>query len=134
MSFMFFNARTLILVLAGLAGTSINSPGLNGLGTPFLAGRAGTFLRSILTRPGTANTPGPLLLSDFLISADRASKTALMSFLASPVTAAMLLVTSDFDGAFLAAAGAEAFAIMDDPPCGFDREKRVGLVSETGAS
>src|SRR5580704_10957712 len=119
MSFRFFRARTLILVLAGLAGTSINSPGLNGLGTPFLAGRAGTFLRSIFTRPGMANTPAPLLLSDFLISADRASNTAVMSFLASPVTAAMLLVTSDFEGAFLAAV-AEAFAIIYGPPCGLN--------------
>ena len=39
----FASAIAMILVLAGLAATSIISPGLNGLGTPLRAGRAGTF-------------------------------------------------------------------------------------------
>ena len=41
MSFSFFRARTLTTFLAGLAATSIISPGLNGFGTFFLAGWAG---------------------------------------------------------------------------------------------
>ncbi len=35
MSFRFLSARTLTLTLAGLAGRSMNSPGLNGFGTFF---------------------------------------------------------------------------------------------------
>jgi hypothetical protein len=35
MSFSSFRARTLTLLQAGLAGRSISSPGLKGLGTPF---------------------------------------------------------------------------------------------------
>ena len=58
-SFNCFRARTVIFVEAGLAGTSINSPGLNGLGTPVRAGLAGTCFRSILTSPGIVNEPGP---------------------------------------------------------------------------
>ncbi len=59
-SLRFFKARTLILVVAGFAAMSINSPGLNGFGTPFLAFRAGTLFFSIFTRPGKVNMPGLL--------------------------------------------------------------------------
>ena len=119
MSFKFFRARTLILVLAFLAGTSINSPGLKGLGTPLRAGLAGTCFRSIFTRPGMAKTPGPLFAhADFLISVANASITPETSFFDSPVASAMLFVTSDFDGAFFEP-DAAAFAIVNDPPCGF---------------
>ena len=74
MSLRFFKARTLIFVLAGLAATSINSPGLKGLGTPLRAGRAGTFFFSILIRPGIEKAPGPRAARLLLISADNAAK------------------------------------------------------------
>jgi hypothetical protein len=48
MSLSSFNARTLTLLQAGLAGRSISSPGLNGFGTPFWAGRAGIFFFSLV--------------------------------------------------------------------------------------
>ncbi len=51
-SLRFFSGRTLILLEAGRAATSINSPGLNGLGTPLRALRAlraGTFRRWIFS-------------------------------------------------------------------------------------
>ena len=59
MSFKFLSARTLIFVVAGRAATFINSPGLNGFGTPLRALRAGTCFFSILTRPGSVNAPAP---------------------------------------------------------------------------
>src|SRR5262249_35949477 len=66
------------LTLAGLALTSIISPGLNGLGR-FVALVAG-FLTSLnLTRSGMANTPGPFWPSCRPISPPRAVNTAATS-------------------------------------------------------
>ena len=59
MSLRFLSARTFTFVVAGRAAMSISSPGLNGLGTPLLALRAGTFFFSILTRPGSVKAPAP---------------------------------------------------------------------------
>src|SRR5215469_17474901 len=99
MSFRFFSAVTLIFFEAGLAGRSMNSPGLNGLGTFFCAALAGTCLRVIFTRPGIWNTPGPLPLIDFLISLASASRTAATSFFGTFVDSAILLRTSLLLGA-----------------------------------
>jgi hypothetical protein len=55
-----------------LERVATSSPGLKGFGTPFCAGRAGTFFFSIFTRPGIAITPAPLLPRLSLISAARA--------------------------------------------------------------
>ncbi len=52
MSFRCFNGRTLTLLEAGRAAISINSPGLNGLGTPRCAFLAGTLFFSIFSKPG----------------------------------------------------------------------------------
>ena len=79
MSFRPLSARTLTFVVAGLAAISINSPGLNGFGTPFLALRAGTRFLSILTRPGRVNEPAPRrprLLEIWALSASKTPLTA----------------------------------------------------------
>ena len=84
MSLSSFSARTLTLLQAGLAGRSINSPGLNGLGTPFSAFRAGTFF--------------------FSISVARAASTAATYVLGNSVTAAMFASSSVLVRGFLGAA------------------------------
>src|SRR5262245_9335657 len=114
MPFRPFSGRTLTTFLAGLAATSISSPGLKGLGTPFLAGWAGLRTRRILHRPGIWNTPFPFLPRALPISAVIASNTAATSFLARPVVVAMLANTSDLP----AGLGLGAFlAIVSHPPC-----------------
>src|SRR5581483_10122079 len=85
----------------------MNSPGLNGFGTFFRAGRAGTFCLVIFTSPGIWKTPFPLLLMFLRISSVSASMTELTCFRDKPVASATLLSTSLFEGAlaegFLAA-------------------------------
>ncbi len=56
-SFNLFSGSALTLILAGLAAISINSPGLNGFGTPFFALRAGFLTVLIFSRPGNVNSP-----------------------------------------------------------------------------
>ena len=77
MSFRPLSARILTFVVAGFAATSINSPGLNGFGTPLRALRAGTCFLSILTRPGSVNAPAPRRPMLLEIWALRESRTAL---------------------------------------------------------
>src|SRR5262245_58654721 len=107
MPFRHFSGRTLTTFLAGSAATSINSPGLNGLGTPLRAGWAGLRTTRILHRPGIWNTPFPFLPRALPISDARASNTDETSFLARPVDVAIFANTSDLPaglglGAFLA--------------------------------
>src|SRR6187455_3331777 len=77
----------------------MSSPGLNGLGTPFLAGWAGFLITMILQRPGIWNAPVPFLPSALPISAVRASKTAEISFFERFVAVAMFANTSDLPAA-----------------------------------
>lgn len=51
MSFNFFSGRILTTFFAGLAATSINSPGRKGFGTFLRAGRAGLCWTTTLHRP-----------------------------------------------------------------------------------
>src|SRR5690349_24755072 len=104
MSFSFFSARTLTMFFAGLAATSIISPGLKGFGTFFLAGWAGLCWTTILQRPGIVKACAPFLLRAFAISSDRQSKIAETSFLATPVASEMLAKISVLVGGFLAGA------------------------------
>src|SRR5262249_40974423 len=90
-----FRVTALTLMLAGLALTSIISPGLNRFGfVPPLV--AGFLTRLSLSRLGMANNPGPFLPSSFLISSSRASKTAETSFASSPALSASSLYTVVF--------------------------------------
>src|SRR6056300_1399552 len=57
MSLSFFRGVIRTRTEAGLAATSMVSPGLKGLGTPFLARCAGFFTVLIFSRPGRANSP-----------------------------------------------------------------------------
>ena len=57
MSFSALRGTTFTRVLAGLAFTSINSPGRNGFGTPFFAFWAGFFTVLIFINPGTVQCP-----------------------------------------------------------------------------
>ena len=51
-----FNGVIFTAVLAGFAATSIVSPGLKGLGTPFFAFLAGFLTDLIFIRPGKVNS------------------------------------------------------------------------------
>lgn len=62
-SFNFFSGVTLTFVEAGLRGTSMNFPGLNGLGTFFRAGRAAFLTVVILSSPGSVNSPAARFLT-----------------------------------------------------------------------
>src|SRR5690554_1258699 len=62
-SLSFFSGNTFTLVVAGFLGTSMNSPGLNGLGTCLRARRAGFFTVLIFNRPGRVNSPTPRFLT-----------------------------------------------------------------------
>src|SRR5262245_20846250 len=125
MALRFFRARTLTTFLAGLAATSISSPGLNGFGTPLRAGWAGFLITTILHRPGIWNAPVPFLPSALPISALRASKTAATSFLERFVAVEMFANTSDLP----AALGLDFLAIGCHPPCEVHQE-----TGETGNS
>ena len=57
MSFSFFSGRILTRVDAGLAATSMSSPGRNGFGTFFRAFCAGFRTVLIFIRPGTVQIP-----------------------------------------------------------------------------
>ena len=59
MSLSFLSARHLTAIEAGLALRSMSSPGLNGFGTFFLAGRAAFLTVLILLRPGMVKVPAP---------------------------------------------------------------------------
>ena len=79
----FFNGRTLTRVEAGFRGTSINSPGLKGLGTPLRAGRAGRTTDFIFNRPGSVNSPTARFLICRSMTTDSSSSTAETSFFCS---------------------------------------------------
>ena len=80
-SFNFFKGKTLTLVLAGLRGMSISSPGRNGFGTFFLAGLAGRVAHFILSSPGSVNSPTARFLICRSIKLSNSSRTATTSFL-----------------------------------------------------
>src|SRR5262245_30258864 len=103
MSLSFLRARTFTTFLAGLAATSISSPGLNGLGTPLRAGWAGLCWTTILHRPGSVKDCEPFLLRAIEISSTRASNTAATSFLGTQVDSLMLANTSVLVGGFFVA-------------------------------
>src|SRR5712691_16304 len=102
MSLSAFNGRTLTTFLAGLAVTSISSPGLNGLGTPFLALAAGLWMRTIFNRRGRATTPGPFLPICAATTAVRPSSTLDTCLRARPELSARLLRISDLEIGFTA--------------------------------
>ena len=68
-------------VLAGFAATSMVSPGLKGLGTPFFALRAGFRTVLIFIKPGRANSPAPPFLMCRSIKVVSSSSTELTCFL-----------------------------------------------------
>src|SRR5262245_55439471 len=72
---------------AGLALTSIISPGLKGLGF-LVALVAGLTIRLSLSRPGTVNTPGTFLPSSRWIRSERASKNWVTCLRLRPVFSA----------------------------------------------
>src|SRR5262245_34331943 len=115
MSFRFFRARTLTVMLAGLGLNMTFSPVRGSV--PSRAGCAGTFLRMILHRPGSWYRPLPFLPRALEISAVRASRTALTSLRDRLVAAARLFRISDLLGAFALPpfGAAAAFAIISHP-------------------
>ena len=76
-----FNGVIFTAVLAGLAATSIVSPGLKGLGTPFLAFLAGFLTDLIFIRPGIVNSPAAPFLRWRSMRPDSSSRTAVTCFL-----------------------------------------------------
>ena len=90
------SGRTFTLRRAGLAATFMVSPGRNGLGTPFLAGRAGVWTTLTLSNPGSVNIPTDCFAMCRSINAANASSTRPTSFLGSSVLAASSASISPF--------------------------------------
>ena len=76
MSFSFLSGRTFTEVLAGLAFTSIVSPGRNGFGTFFRALCAGFFTTVIFIRPGIVQAPTAPFWTWRSMTESSASKTS----------------------------------------------------------
>ena len=90
MSFSFLSGRTFTEVLAGLACTSIVSPGRNGFGTFFRALCAGFFMTLIFIRPGIVQAPTAPFWTWRSMTDSSASKTSatcrLVSFVFSAIS------------------------------------------------
>ena len=104
-----FNGVIFTAVLAGFAATSIVSPGLKGLGTPFFAFLAGFLTDLIFIRPGKVNSPAAPLRRCRSMRPDSSSRTAVTCFLLrsvlsdSDATIALLVYFSLIAGGLFAA-------------------------------
>src|SRR6478735_2804761 len=85
-SLSFFKARVLILIDAGLAANQRSSPENGSLPKRFFF--AGTLSAVIFRRPGSVNSPKPLLCTDESIAASSAARTALTTFGSTPACSA----------------------------------------------
>ena len=89
MSFSFLSGRTFTEVLAGLAFTSIVSPGRNGFRTFFRALCAGFFMTLIFIRPGIVQAPTAPFWTWRSMTDSSASKTSATCRLVNAVFSAM---------------------------------------------